>query len=54
MTTMSDWTSSVVVADHAGAGDAAPAAAVDEHRVRACAGMTMVLGAVAFAHGAGT
>ena len=46
---MSDWTSSVVVADRAGAGDAALAAVVDEHRVRACAGMTMVLGAVAFA-----
>ena len=46
---MSDWTSSVVVADRAGAGDAALAAVVDEHRVRACAGLTMVLGAVAVA-----
>ena len=47
---MSDWTSSAAVADRASAGDAALATVVDEHvadepRVRACAGMTMVLGA---------
>jgi hypothetical protein len=47
---MSDWTSSVAVADRAGAGDAALGGVVDENRVRACAGMTMVLGAVAFAY----
>ena len=52
---MSDWTSSAVVADRASTGDAALATVVDEHvvdehRVRACAGMTMVLGAVAFAY----
>jgi len=60
-----DWTSSAVVADRASTGDAALAVVVDkplvdkplvdehvvdEHRVRACAGMTMVLGAVAFAY----
>ena len=60
-----DWTSSAVVADRASTGDAALAVVVDkplvdkplvdehvvdEHRVRACAGMTMVLGAVAFSY----
>jgi len=47
---MSNWTSSPVVADAAGADRARPAAAVDEHQVRAAAGTTMVLGGVAFAY----
>jgi hypothetical protein len=46
---MSDRASSAAVADRAGADDAAPAM-VDENRVRACAGTTMALGAVAFAY----
>src|SRR5712691_3696188 len=47
---MSNWTTGTVVADRAIAGDAVPEAVVDEHQVRAAAGITMMLGAVAFAY----
>ena len=47
---MSNWIGSTVVTDAVGADGAVSAVVVDEHRVRASAGTTMVLGGVAFTY----
>ncbi|HET9082036.1 MAG TPA: DUF4395 domain-containing protein [Trebonia sp.] len=47
---MSDLITGTVAGNRAGVADAVPAAVVDEHQVRAAAGLTMATGAVAFSY----
>ena len=47
---MSELITTATAQGRADVGDAVPAAVVDEHRVRAAAGLTMAAGGVAFAY----